>query len=149
MRDDRIKQYFDIEELVCKHVHERFGEYAWCFFDERLLETLLVIREKIGKPIYVNNWQVGGNLTQRGLRCNCCVLVAEKTALEKVYMSAHLQGNGIDFDVQGMSAAEVRGWIIKNQILLPYPVRLEDGVTWVHLDVRTDGSKGKVVFFKA
>lgn len=147
MRNERIKQYFDIQELVCKHVYTRFGEGAWSFFDERLFETLLVIREKLGKPIYVNNWQVGGNLTQRGLRCNVCVLVSEKTALEKVYMSTHIQGNGIDFDVQGMSAAEVRGWIIKNQILLPYPVRLEDNVSWVHLDMRTDGEKGKVVLF--
>lgn len=147
MKNERIKQYFDIQELVCKHVYTKFGQVAWSFFDERILETLLVIREKLGKPIYVNNWQVGGNLTQRGLRCNVCVLVAEKTALEKVYMSTHIQGNGIDFDVQGMSAAEVRGWIIKNQILLPYPVRLEDNVSWVHLDMRTDGEKGKVVLF--
>lgn len=147
MRNERIKQYFDIQELVCKHVYTKFGQVAWSFFDERLLETLLVIREKLGKPIYVNNWQVGGNLTQRGLRCNVCVLVSEKTALEKVYMSTHIQGNGIDFDVQGMSAAEVRGWIIKNQILLPYPVRLEDNVSWVHLDMRTYGEKGKVVLF--
>lgn len=147
MKNERIKQYFDIQELVCKHVYTKFGQVAWSFFDERLLETLLVIREKLGKPIYVNNWQVGGNLTQRGLRCNVCALVAEKTSLEKVYMSTHIQGNGIDFDVQGMSAAEVRGWIIKNQILLPYPVRLEDGVSWVHLDMRTDGEKGKVILF--
>lgn len=147
MKNERIKQYFDIQELVCKHVYTKFGQVAWSFFDERILETLLVIREKLGKPIYVNNWQVGGNLTQRGLRCNVCLLVAEKTALEKVYMSTHIQGNGIDFDVQGMSAAEVRGWIIKNQILLPYPVRLEDNVSWVHLDMRTDGEKGKVVLF--
>lgn len=144
-----IKQYFDIEELVCPHVYKKFGEIAWQFFDERLLETMLVIREKLGKPIYVNNWQIGGNLSQRGLRCNVCILVKEKTDLEKVYMSAHLQGTGIDFDVKGMTAQEVREWIKRNQILLPYAVRLEDGVNWVHLDLRNDGTKGKVVLFKA
>ena len=143
-----IKQYFDIEELVCPHVYKRFGGGAWQFFDERLLETMLVIREKLGKPIYVNNWQIGGNLSQRGLRCNVCILVKEKTDLEKVYMSAHLQGTGIDFDVKGMSAEEVRRWIEKNQILLPYAVRLEDAVNWVHLDLRNDGTKGKVTRFK-
>lgn len=87
MRDNRIKKYFDIEELVCKHVFKKHGEYAWEFFDERLLETLLTIREKIGMPIYVNNWQVGGNLTQRGLRCNMCQLVREKSDLEKVRLT--------------------------------------------------------------
>lgn len=149
MPDVRIKKYFDIEELVCKHVYNKFGEMAWEFFNPKLLETLLVIREKLGKPIYVNNWQVGGNLTQRGLRCNVCQLVREKSDLGKAYMSTHMQGTGIDFDVKGMSAHEVREWIKKNQILLPYPIRLEDGVTWVHLDMRTDGSKGKVVLFRA
>ena len=147
--DHRIKQYFDIKEVVCKHVFNKFGEGAWQFFDPRLLETMVVIREKLGKPIYVNNWDMGGNLTQRGLRCNCCILVKEKTDLEKVYMSAHMQGTGWDFDVKGMTAQEVREWIKRNQILLPYAVRLEDAVSWVHLDLRNDGTKGKVVLFKA
>lgn len=146
---NRIKLYFDLQELVCKHVYEKFGESAWTFFDERLLDTLYVIRTKLNKPIYVNNWQIGGNLSQRGLRCNCCILVKEKTALEKVYMSTHMQGNGIDFDVKGMTAQKVREWIVKNQILLPYSVRLEADVNWVHLDLRTDGKQGKVTFFHA
>lgn len=142
-----IKDYFDIKELVCKHVYDKFGERAWVFFDERLLETLFVIRDVLGKPIYVNNWAAGGNLTQRGLRCNVCALVAEKTRLGKVYMSAHSQGIGVDFEVQGMSAQRVRDWIVKNQVFLPYAVRLEKDVTWVHLDLRNDGREGKVVFF--
>lgn len=73
-----IKNYFNIKELVCKHVYNKFGEMAWTFFDPRLLETICVIREKLGKPITVNTWHSGGGLTQRGLRCNVCQLVAEK-----------------------------------------------------------------------
>ena len=46
-----IKDYFDIRELVCPHVHDKFGAYAWQFFDPRLLDTLLVIREKIGNRL--------------------------------------------------------------------------------------------------
>lgn len=143
-----IRDYFDIQELVCKHVYNKFGDNAWQFFDDRLLETLLVIREKLGKPVTVNNWKLGGNLTQRGLRCNVCQLVAEKTRLKKVYMSAHSQGTAVDFDVKGMTALDVRNWIKDNQILLPYPIRLEQDVTWVHMDMRNDGTRGKVVYFK-
>ena len=142
-----IKDYFDIRELVCPHVYNKFGEYAWNFFDPRLLDTLLVIREKIGKPIYVNNWDMGGNFSQRGFRCNICPLVKEKTALEKLYITAHNQGMGVDFDVKGMSAEEVRKWIVDNKIFLPHPIRLESDVNWVHLDVRTDGMQA-VTFFK-
>lgn len=142
-----IKDYFNIKELVCPHVYDKFGEYAWQFFDPRLLDTLLVIREKIGKPIVVNNWAVGGDFSQRGLRCNICALVKEKTALEKLYMSAHNQGMAVDFDVTGMKAEEVRKWIKGNQIFLPYPIRLEEGVNWVHLDVRSDGFRA-ITWFK-
>ena len=142
-----IKDYFDIRELTCPHVYDKFREYAWSFFDPRLLDTLLVIREKIGKPIYVNNWDMGGNFSQRGFRCNICPLVKEKTALEKLYITAHNQGMGVDFDVKGMSAEEVRKWIVDNKIFLPHPIRLESDVNWVHLDVRTDGMQA-VTFFK-
>lgn len=143
----RLNNYFDIRELTCPHVYDKFREYAWNFFDPRLLDTLLVIREKIGKPIYVNNWDMGGNFTQRGFRCNICPLVKEKTALEKLYVTAHNQGMGVDFDVKGMSAEEVRKWIVDNKIFLPHPIRLESDVNWVHLDVRTDGMQA-VTFFK-
>lgn len=142
-----IKNYFDIRELVCPHVYKRFGENAWQFLDDRLLETMSVVREKIGKPITVNNWHVGGDFSQRGLRCNVCSLVSRNTRIEKVYMSAHMQGTGIDFDVKGLSATAVRDWLHYNQVLLPYPVRLEKDVNWVHLDMRNDGSSAKIIYF--
>lgn len=143
----RISRYFDIQELVCPHVYDKFGLYAWQFFDPRLLDTLLVIREKIAKPIYVNDWDMGGNFTQRGFRCNICPLVKEKTSLEKLYVTAHSQGMGVDFDVKGMSAEEVRKWIKDNQILLPHPIRLEEDVNWLHLDTRSDGFRA-ITWFK-
>lgn len=144
----KIQDYFNISELVCQHVFRKFGEGAWQFFDNRLLETLLVIRQNIGKPITVNNWHKGGSFTQRGLRCNVCSLVSRNTRIEKAYMSAHIQGTGIDFDVKDMSAEQVRCWIEKHKSLLPYPIRLEKDVTWVHLDMRNDGSKSKITYFR-
>ena len=142
-----IKNYFQIQELVCPHMYDKFREYAWNFFDPRLLDTLLVIREAINKPIYVNNWDMGGEFSQRGFRCNRCSLVKEKTALEKLYVTEHGQGMGVDFDVKGMTAEEVRKWIVSNKILLPHPIRLESDVNWVHLGVRTDGMQA-ITFFK-
>lgn len=144
---DKIKKYFGIKELVCKHIYERHGSAAWTFFDPRLLETILFIRENIGRPIYVNNWSRGGNLSQRGLRCNLCQLVKDKTDLDKLYMSAHGQGMGIDFDIDGMSAKQVRNWIKEHQEELPHPIRVEEDVNWVHIDVRSDG-KNKLTWFK-
>ena len=51
-------------------------------------------------------------------------------------------GKAIDFDVKGMTADEVREWLIENEDLLPYKIRLEHKInktgktiTWVHMDV--------------
>lgn len=144
-----IKDYFGIKELVCKDVHAKFGEKAWDFLDERLLRTLLFIRENLGKPMTVNNWASGGSFSQRGLRCNLCQLVSDKTKKGQLYVSAHMQGTACDFDVKGMTAAQVRQWLSNNKHMLPFPIRAEDGVTWVHIDMRNDGSKDKLILFKA
>lgn len=145
----QIKDYFDIQELVCKHVYTRFGEGAWSFFDPRMLAVMLYIREGIGKPMWVNNWAIGGNLTQRGLRCNLCQLVKDKTNAGELYMSAHQEGMGWDFNVKGMGPDEVRQWIVDHKDGLPYPIRMEDDTpTWVHVDTRNDGAKRKILFFR-
>ena len=145
-----IKDYFSVKEVTCPHVYDKFGLYAWQFFDQRLLEVMLVIREKTGLPIVVNNWASGGQHTQRGLRCNLCPLVKEKTALEKLYLSPHTMGMGWDFNIVGQTVDETHKWINDNKIFLPHPIRLEDiesAPTWVHLDVRSDGFKS-ITYFK-
>lgn len=145
----RIQDYFHAKEVVCPHVYDKFGLYSWQFFDPRLLDVMLVIREKTGLPMVVNNWGKGGNLTQRGLRCNICPIPKEKTALEKLYMSPHPMGIAWDFNIVGQTVEETHKWIVDNQILLPHPIRLEepDGINRVHLDTRTDGFR-QITWFK-
>ena len=140
-------KYFKIEELVCRHVYEKFGDKAWMFIDDRLIETLNLLREKIlGVPMIINTWKDGGGYSQRGLRCNRCQIVREKTS---PYLSAHILGKGVDFNAAGMTADEVRSEIIKAQVLLPWPIRLEKGVSWVHLDVYDSGNGEKITLFSA
>lgn len=139
--------YFSLDELVCQDVYNHFGLTAWEFFDQRLLITIDKIREVINKPIFVNNWQVHGEFDERGFRCIQCSLVKKAIKENRLYVSPHMTGQGVDFDVQGLLAQEVRDWIVKNQNLWPYPIRLEDGVSWVHLDCR-DHNAGKVYLFK-
>ena len=141
--------YFSVKELVCKHVYDRYGDRAAMFLDNKLIETINTVREKILRaPMTVNNWHLGGSFTQRGLRCNLCDLVREKSERQQLYLSAHCLGKGIDFTPEGMTAEEARRIIIEKQELLPYPIRLEDGVSWVHLDVYEMGTQ-KVSLFKA
>ena len=144
----KLTDYFRVEEWVCPDVYKRFGEQSIKFIDSRLQETVLVIREYLGLPMYINNWVWGGDKTQRGLRCNLCQIVKDKTEDEVVYLSPHPLGKGVDFNVKGMSAEEVRQWLQKNQILLPYPIRVERKVSWVHIDLLEYGQTGdKISYF--
>lgn len=144
-----IKDYFSIQDLVDKTVFDKFGQTAWKFIDKDLLACLLIIREKLGKPITINNWHKGGQFSQRGLRTNISPMVKGKTSL---YLSAHLFGKGVDFDVAGMTAVEVRAWIVANAALFPCKIRLERNmagkpINWVHLDTLAGESDPKILQF--
>lgn len=146
-RDDIIRElhrYFQIRELVCEHTHSKWGERAWQFLDTNYLACLLVIRRDILQlPMTCNH--DGAN--QRGLRCNRCELVRDKGS---VYLSSHVLGKAGDFTVQGITAQEARQRIREMAHLLPCPIRMEGGVSWLHFDVLPQyGVTDKVHEFKA
>lgn len=137
-----LKKYFRIGELVCNHIYDKFKEQAWMFLSTPLLHTLLVLRtEIVNLPMIVNT----SSLKQRGMRCNMCPLVKAKTG---VYASAHVTGNGVDFTCTSKTAEEIRTMIKENQDKLPYKIRLEEGVSWVHVDVYDPGFYNKITTFK-
>ena len=43
-------------------------------------------------------------------------------------------GKAGDFNVCGLTAEDARNKIIQNAHLLPYPIRMEKNVTWLHID---------------
>ena len=124
-----LHDYFQISELVCPHTHSKWGERAWQFLDTDFLHCLLIIRRDILKVGMVCNTKTS---TQRGLRCNQCELVKEKS---KVYLSSHILGKAGDFTCKGMTAQEARSRIRNMAHLLPCNIRLENGVSWLHFDV--------------
>lgn len=140
-------KYFKIYELVSDKVYTIYGERAWQFFDHRLIETIDYIKELFKVPITINDWEWRGNFKQRGLRENTCQIVKDKTNNNITYLSAHVLGMAVDFDVKGYTAEQVRQKIIEVQDQLPHPIRLEKNVSWIHLDVMIDKiEKGKRVY---
>lgn len=136
----QLKPYFNIEELVCNHTYDSWGEKAWQFEDTMFLWCLLVIRRDILKrPMICNT----SKLHQRGLRCNLCKLVKDK---KKLYLSSHLFGKAGDFTIEGMTAEEARKLIRKHADLLPCNIRMERGVSWLHFDVMQQYGVTKKVF---
>ena len=147
-----LKNYFVIQEFVSPQVYNRFGDSAWQFFCTELLFTILRVREMIDKPITINNWHVGGGFTQRGLRDNMTPIYRDKTLNKKLYLSGHVLGMAVDFDVKGMTANEVRVWLVDNADSLPFKIRLENKlngkyINWVHLDVKCQKDLPKVYLF--
>ena len=132
---EALKKYVQIQELVCPHTFQKWGESSWQFLDTDFLHTLLVIRRDILKVgMMCNNWSTGGNFLQRGFRCNICPLVANATKSGRLYLTSHSNGCAGDFTPSGMTAEEARSKIKQNSHMLPYPIRLENDVNWLHFD---------------
>lgn len=142
-------KHFRIEEFVSKAVFDALGEKAWALLDPRLIQTMDLIKEVVGdRSVTINNWLWGGSFSQRGFRENTSQIVTDKTKAGKLYLSAHTVGMAADFDIKGFTAEQVRNLLVLLECTIPYKIRLEDGVSWVHLDVRDD-NKEKVYIFKS
>lgn len=140
-----LRKYFKIQELVCPHTYKRWVEKSWQFLTTEILHTLLILRRDILQvPLICNT----SNLTQRGLRCNLCEIVKTKTMNNILYLSSHHNGMGLDLSSPLMTAQEMRKKIQQKSDLLPYPVRIEDDVTWLHIDCYDMGNPYKITFFK-
>lgn len=143
-----LKKYFQIQEIVCPHCYNKFGEQSWQFISTELLSTIYVLRTKIfKKPITINTWKSGGQFSQRGLRCNMCQLVKSKNG---IYLSAHCLSKAIDFNVQGLTSKQVNDTIRNSADYFEYPIRLESNTDgWSHIDCYEPvGSNQKIVEFK-
>ena len=130
----QLKRYFALSELVGKDVYAKYGDFAWAFFDPRLLEVLLWLREGLGVPLVCNTKA----LQERGLRGNLSQQTKKKTAANDWYFSAHCLGKGVDLSSGSMTAANIRRWVRANIASCPHPIRLEgdkSAPTWVHIDV--------------
>ena len=137
-----IKTYFDKQELLSKHVYNSGGGYELLHHD--LQDLVMWIRESLARPMYANNWAIGGQFSQRGYRTNDDpVCKAQKF----VPGSAHFKGMALDFDVKGMTAEQVRKWLYENQEDAPVRFRVEKGVNWVHVDVMPHKASDKAYFF--
>lgn len=146
---EELKKYFDVEELFGPKEVKRDGQRCWRYLSPAFVQCLLIIRRDILQvPMYCNNWKLGGKFSERGFRNNLCSTVKSKTDKGILYISPHMLGMALDFDAKGMTAEEARNKIVKNVDLLPFPIRLESGVSWVHMDTYFEGDK-KVHLFSA
>lgn len=130
-------RHFLIQELVPKEVYAELGDRAWSLLDDRIVAAADIIRDHFGRPVTINNWADGGKFSNRGFR------LAGGPGAE---FSQHRFGRGIDLDVQGLTAEEVRTAIRQNRGRFQGITRMELGVNWVHIDCAWTG-KSEIVCF--
>jgi len=131
--------HFKIHELVPPSLINIDEDRLWELFSEDLLIVIDRLRESLAKPITINNWKSKGQFSLRGFRPAGTAVGAKN--------SPHKKGLAVDFDVKGMSAQEVRDYIKNHQKMFPEITRMEDKVTWVHIDcVPRNGWKGIKLF---
>ncbi len=120
-------KHFTVQELVPQSIYEQRKEKAIELIDERVLVTLDQLRETFG-PCTVNDWCFGGDYSQSGLRT--------PEAKEYSPTSQHTFGRAMDCKFKEYEAQEVRRHIVENRIIFPYITFMEEGISWLHFDVR-------------
>jgi len=142
-----LKRFFTAKELFCPHTINRFGkDGVWFLMPTFWAETLIAVRRDILQVRMLCN---DDKSTQRGCRCNLCQIVKDETSKNQCYQSPHTNNIGNDFILlDGMTAEQARKKIVEKQLLLPYNIRLESDVSYLHID-GYDYDNGKIVnFFK-
>lgn len=131
-----LTKYFKAEELLPKGVTDT------SLLDPKLLQLIDEIRELLGVPCTINDYASGGTRQWCGLRTPACTIGAPK--------SQHRLGKAADMHPIGMTAEQARVKVKKAvaEGKLKNLGGVEDGVSWLHVDVRPR-VKGQVKWFTA
>ena len=123
-------KHFKIYELVPPKTYTKYGEKAWWFIDTKLIDLIDAMRDEFGRAT-INSYKWGGNREWSGLR-------TPDSDYYSVY-SQHSHGRAADIIFNDISSNDVRKRMIENPekwLAICPSITLEDGVTWVHIDVR-------------
>jgi hypothetical protein len=132
--------HFTLEELVPPEIYLEYEYKSLRFLDQNLLKMIDGIRNFFDVPVYINNWDSGGDKTLRGFRPPATKIGAK--------LSQHKFGRAADMDIEGYTAEEARQLILKNQKspLLNWITCIEDGVSWLHCDIRNIKTETIILF---
>ena len=135
-------KYHKLRELLPPELYVN-EDWGWELFDTRLIETIDWLKELFGHDVslIINNWSFGGSRKNCGFRTPDCSVGAR--------LSRHRLGMAVDIISPQMSAQEMRTAIDLHQEELPHPVRIEEGVSWLHIDVDNFKKNEKIYWFDA
>ena len=136
-----ISEHFDIREFVGPETFEKWGSKSIDLFDPKLIDIAEFLRTDIGKPVTINNWHIGGQYHESGLRSP-----ETKTGAK---LSAHKIGKAIDPKVKDYDGERWYAYVKSNAKKL-YELglrRIEDrkiATTWCHMDTKEHGEPNTI-----
>ena len=127
-------------QVLPEHIYKKEGVAGLRHIDERVVITIDMLRKELGVPITVNSWSWGGGRNYSGYRD---VMYYGDLQKYSDSTSQHKSGRALDFKASGMTAQDVRKFILKNKEKFPYisflevgPLKNGQAMTWVHIDCR-------------
>jgi hypothetical protein len=125
--------HFDVREMVDQNTFKALGVNAAWLIDPKIVRVLDLLREKLGAPIFVNNWHTGGPFKSSGFRS-----MSDKTG---AMFSQHRRGCAADVKASGRKPADLLAIINANfdDFKAAGLTTIEDinyTPTWLHLDCR-------------
>ena len=144
MKTNKQCKYFKLAELLAPEYFED-QIASWILIDDRLKVNLDWLREKLGVPLTINNYSYTKSKNPKyirrysGLRPMNCKIGAKN--------SRHKYGLAADIISNAITASSMRKFLKDHASEIPYPIRVEQGVNWLHMDV--DNPSKKIIYFKA
>lgn len=126
-------KYFKVQEFINPDTYKELGDDSINLIDPDLIIIADFIREDIGIPIIINNWHLGGQYKESGLR--------HKDSRTGAPKSTHKLGKGMDIKIKGFFGDDWYGYV-KNNAKKLYDLglrRIEDksiATTWCHMDTK-------------
>lgn len=126
----------DLRDYVPGQIYKSYGSRSSIFIDPKVIIIHRVLEEKFGKRPIINNYHLGGTLSERGFRL--------PTSTTGAPLSQHRFGRAIDITIPGIIATIAYDEIMSNSKFL-----IDVGCTtiediaytksgnWIHLDCRT------------
>jgi hypothetical protein len=135
--------HFCAQEFLPMDTYMKYGADGLIIMDARILWTVDALRDKLQKPITINNWNIGGKFIQRGFR-------NDPTMLAETPLTQHAAGRAVDFDIYGMTAEAFRLQVKSGQYEkeLQYVTRIEENTDWIHIDCASVPGTSIVFFHK-
>jgi hypothetical protein len=137
-----IPEGFTAEEFVPPEVFELLGDLSVRIFEPAVFEVLAQLRADFG-PLIVNNWHRKGQFRYRGFRPLTYTSGAPK--------SQHRLASALDCHSPTIPVPELRAKVIAkaraNEGAYAKIGAIEDGVNWLHFDVRPRVN-GQLLVFK-